>query len=178
MQPKLLHALVQTNREWLQQAARLLESLTDEQYATTPPGYAPHIAGGHMRHILDFYDSFLAGVDSGYVDYDARRRDERTSRDRHYAIERMEATAAALARIEAHNVPATLLIRMEDAGEALAANPWMPSSVARELQTLSSHTIHHFALIAFTLRAHGVAVDPAFGMAPSTIRHRQRQAAA
>jgi len=47
----------------------------------------------------------------------------------------------------------------------------MESSVSRELQVLSSHTIHHFALIAMTLRLHGVEMDPDFGMAPSTLRY-------
>jgi len=40
------------------------------------------------------------------------------------------------------------------------------------LQALSSHTIHHFALIAVTLRLHGIQVDPNFGMSPSTLRYR------
>jgi hypothetical protein len=47
----------------------------------------------------------------------------------------------------------------------------MISSTGRELQTLSSHTIHHFALIAMTLRVLGHKVDRDFGMAPSTLRY-------
>ena len=43
--------------------------------------------------------------------------------------------------------------------------------ISRELQVLSSHTVHHFALIAVTLRMHGVEMDPDFGMAPSTLRY-------
>ena len=43
--------------------------------------------------------------------------------------------------------------------------------------TLSSHTIHHFALIAMALRAHGVAVEAGFGMAPSTLSYQARRAA-
>ena len=34
------------------------------------------------------------------------------------------------------------------------------STVARELIVLSSYTIHHFSLIAITLREPGLAVDP------------------
>jgi hypothetical protein len=48
----------------------------------------------------------------------------------------------------------------------------LTSSVGRELQALSSHTIHHFALIAVTLRLHGIQVDPIFGTSPSTLRYR------
>ena len=40
---------------------------------------------------------------------------------------------------------------------------------------LSSHTIHHFALIGITLRESGLAVDPDFGVANSTLRNCEAQ---
>ena len=60
---------------------------------------------------------------------------------------------------------------MEDAEANAIPDSYMESSVSRELQVLSSHTIHHFALIAITLRMHGVELDSDFGMAPSTLRY-------
>jgi hypothetical protein len=60
---------------------------------------------------------------------------------------------------------------MEDAGSHGVRECFMESSISRELQFLSSHAVHHFALIAMTLRAEGVPMDPDFGMAPSTLRH-------
>ena len=62
-------------------------------------------------------------------------------------------------------------VRMEDAEASVVSESFMESSLSRELQALSSHTVHHFALIAVTLRAHGVQMDPEFGMAPSTLRY-------
>ena len=50
--------------------------------------------------------------------------------------------------------------------------------MSRELQVLSSHTIHHFALIGMTLRAHGVVLDEDFGVALSTLRYRNSKQAA
>src|SRR5258708_40320826 len=61
-----------------------------------------------------------------------------------------------------------LAVRMENADEDV----YLISSVGRELQALSSHTIHHFALIAITLRLQGFDVDPDFGMSPSTLRYQ------
>ena len=61
-----------------------------------------------------------------------------------------------------------LAVRMENA----ETDVWLASSIGRELQALSSHTIHHFALIAVTLRLHGIVVDPDFGMSPSTLRYQ------
>src|SRR5437588_542470 len=57
------------------------------------------------------------------------------------------------------------------AGAHAVRDCFMESSISRELQALSSHTVHHFALIAMTLRMHGVETDADFGMAPSTLRY-------
>jgi hypothetical protein len=160
-----LRALTQLNVRWLDQAIDLVSTLSDHAYAQTP-------AGSHLRHILDFYDSFLAGLGTGRIDYDARLRDPRTSHDRHYAIDRLRRTQSRLWTIPLDDRP--LLVRMEDA--ILDTDPWMPSSVSRELQSLSGHTVHHFALIAVTLRGHGVQLHSDFGVAPSTLRHRREAA--
>jgi hypothetical protein len=61
---------------------------------------------------------------------------------------------------------------MEDAEDSGVRDDVMESTVTRELQVLSSHTVHHFALIALTLRAHGVQIEPDFGTTPSTLRYR------
>jgi hypothetical protein len=60
---------------------------------------------------------------------------------------------------------------MEDTAAKGISDCFMDSSISRELQVLSSHTVHHFALIAMTLRMRGVELDSDFGMAPSTLRY-------
>jgi hypothetical protein len=50
---------------------------------------------------------------------------------------------------------------------------WCRSSVSRELQFLLSHTVHHYALIAMTLRAAGVELDEELGVAPSTLAYQR-----
>ncbi|MBY0503076.1 MAG: hypothetical protein K2X03_04150 [Bryobacteraceae bacterium] len=169
-----IHSLIQTNVAWLRQSLDLIGRLDDRIYASAPAGYAPHHAGGHLRHILEFYECLLDGLASrGQVDYDARKRDESIERSIKAASERIHLTIARLEAIP--TVDCQLLVCPEDSA---AGCPLLPSSLSRELMSLSSHTIHHFALIGMTLRAHGVAVDPRFGMAPSTLRHRERREAA
>lgn len=176
--PQRLRALIGANICWLNQAISVVSTLDDTVYADSPAGLRPHRAGRHLRHILDFYDSFLAGVESGAIDYEARGRDRQTEHDRQHAMERMRDIVRRLGTIVEVPQYEALVVRMETAGAEAGLNPWMPSSISRELQTLSSHTIHHFALIAVTLKAHGVALDPDFGMAPSTLRHTKRKEAA
>lgn len=172
-----LRVLVETNLGWLDQAIQLVATLSDAHYAGTPPGFAPHRAGSHLRHILDFYSAFLTGLETRFVDYDARGRDRATEQHRAHAIERMRGIQQRLREVPGHDGEGSLWVRMEDTVGSPDLDPWMLSSVSRELQTLSSHTIHHFALIAFTLRAHGLDIDPNFGMAPSTLRQGRPQAA-
>ena len=163
------NTLIQTNLRWLRQALRLLARLDDQSYATTPLGLEPHRAGAHLRHIIEFYQAFLNGVESFHIDYDARRRDEAVERSRAAASAAIRSIIKTLETSAALRSESIVWVRMEDAGAARDA--FMESSISRELQVLSSHTIHHFALIAVTLRMHGVEMDPDFGMAPSTLRY-------
>jgi hypothetical protein len=69
-------------------------------------------------------------------------------------------------RLESLQVDGSVQVRAED------AEPYLSSTIGRELQSLSSHTVHHFALIAMSLRAMGIPVEEDFGVAPSTLRYR------
>lgn len=167
-------SLAGINVHWLRRALDLLDRIDDVAFATPPKGWEPCRVSSQLRHVIEFYECFLEGLASSHVDYDARRRDVSIEASREAAaarirrlIERLESNAG----LSSENV---LFVRAEDADGLGLADPFVLSSVARELLALSSHTVHHFALIAMTLRAHGVAVDPDFGVAPSTIRHRER----
>jgi len=169
--PTRQSALIAMNIRWLRQALRLLERLDDHEYSTTAPGFAPHRAGAHMRHVLEFYRCFLDGLEWSHIDYDARCRDGAVERSRKAAADTIKSLIHALeARAEVRQ-ERIVWVRMEDAAKNSVRDSFMESSISRELQVLSSHTVHHFALIALTLRAHGVQMDADFGMAPSTLRY-------
>jgi uncharacterized damage-inducible protein DinB len=172
------HLLVQSNIQWLRQALRLLTVLTDENYCNSPAGFSPHRIGGHLRHILEFYECFLDGLSSGHIDYEARKRNPLIENSRTVA---MESAAALIDRLQSDELPGVdwiVWVRMEDSDHQKLEDRFLTSSLARELQVLSSHTVHHFALIAMTLTALGIPVDPDFGVAPSTLRYRARLEAA
>ncbi len=171
--------LIEINQTWLRQALALAERLDDAVYTASPNGLEPHRAGAHLRHVLEFYSCFLGGVERGLVDYDARRRETAIESSTRAAAERIREIMRALSRLEASHEDSRMFVRMEDADAAEVTAPWLKSSVNRELQVLSSHTIHHFALISMTLRALGVDMDATFGVAPSTLSyHARKQSAA
>ncbi|MEP7363601.1 MAG: hypothetical protein ABI972_10130 [Acidobacteriota bacterium] len=170
-------ALIRMNVGWLRQALALLVTISDEEFASMPEGMAPHRVSGHLRHIIEFYECFLDGLVCSHVDYDSRQRDQSLERSRQVAMARIR---SLIARLETEPVlmgDSILFVRVEDAASLGVRDPFLMSSVARELMTLSSHTIHHFALIAMTLRGHGVPMDASFGVAPSTLAHKARRTA-
>ena len=169
-------ALIDLNKRWLRQALALLGQIAHEQFSTSPAGLAPHRVCGHLRHIIEFYECFLDGLESTHVDYDSRKRDLSIESSPASAAIRISSLIDRLAAEPALGFEMILFVRAEDADGLGLADPYLMSSVARELATLSSHTVHHFALIAMTLRAHGMTIDPDFGVAPSTLRHQHQLA--
>ena len=155
--------LIEMNVRWLEQAESLLARLDDETYEGRR-------IGCHLRHILEFYECLLEGVATGVIDYDARRRDAAVEQSRAVAAARIQHLKAALFGSAAFPGSMAVQVRMEDAG---AADPLLLSTFARELQVLSSHTVHHFAIVACALRDAGMPMDAEFGVAPSTLRYRQ-----
>ena len=160
--------LVQVNIGWLRQALTVMDQIDDETFSTSPPGLAPHRVGSHFRHVLEFYQCFLGGLAISRIDYDARKRDESIERSRQSAVASICSIISLLEEVSSFDEHWALAVRIENADE----NVYLSSSIGRELQALSSHTIHHFALIAITLRLHGLDVDPDFGMSPSTLRYQ------
>jgi uncharacterized damage-inducible protein DinB len=163
--------LIAVNIGLLAQARSLVARLDDATFATSPAGLAPHCVGSHLRHVLEFYQCFLAGLEAGRVDYDARKHDPACERSRRAADSEIAVVIQSLEDASELPEELELAVHAEDAAESYD----LKSSLGRELQALSSHTIHHFALISVTLRMHGVTVDPEFGMSPSTLRFRAAQ---
>lgn len=162
--------LLDHNLRFLRQAADLIATIPAEAYTLARPPVFRSGVGAHLRHCLDHYQSFLDGLASGRIDYDARHRDRATEQSRTTAaavisslIGRLDAlTTADLARPVQSKV---------DCGDDHLDAMWTDSTAPRELQFLISHTVHHYALIGMILRLQGLDTPADFGIAPSTLRH-------
>ncbi|MGD9629639.1 MAG: DinB family protein [Pyrinomonadaceae bacterium] len=144
-------------------AIRLIKSLEDDLYAGTSEDRGS--IGAHFRHNLDVGANFLKGLETGTIDYGNRERDERVERSRLYAVQRFERLICRMKALPNETLETMVLVRSE-------VDPCVchTSSVARELEFLHSHTVHHHAMIAEKLRSLGVNVKADFGVAPSTLR--------
>jgi uncharacterized damage-inducible protein DinB len=171
--------LIEANAGLLLQGLNLLSGMDNESYRRPIPEVFGSAIGGHMRHVLEFYECFFDGIGGGQIDYDGRRRDRRIETSRTFAMHRIESYLGAFRTDGRLTGAVRLRVRMEDAPESLGSDAWLESSVSREMQVLLSHTTHHYALIAVGVRLLGLDVPAHFGVAPSTIRYQaQRREAA
>jgi uncharacterized damage-inducible protein DinB len=151
----------------LKETARVVGQLPPDAYTGSDvPGISGSI-GGHVRHCLDHVRALELGIECGLVDYDARRRDPDIEREQQTAVRALLSAASRLEAIPDDTLRRIVVVRslIASGGPVLDA----PSSVARELAFVISHTIHHNAQIA--LLAHRLGsrrLPPGFGVAPST----------
>lgn len=163
---------LQDNLDLLRQGIELVAGLDAAVYAGVgdPPGRG---IGAHLRHVLDHYAAFLHGVETRFIDYDARIRGGAVESERHEGMRRLVEIAEGLTRVSRDDLDGSVRVREDDSessGEASSV-----SSLRRELQFLHSHTVHHWAIVALLLGKRGVEVAEGFGLAPSTRRYLEAQ---
>jgi hypothetical protein len=121
---------------------------------------------------MDFVGSLLRGIERGRIDYTDRQRDPRVETDRQYAFERSQTLLREIRNFDQRVMGKTVLVRSE-----LDEATWLASSVAREVEFVHSHTVHHHALIAEKLAGFGITTDFGLGVSPSTLEYRKQMAA-
>lgn len=169
--------LVDENVHLLRQGIELIGSLSQDIYRHNGHQHFSSGVGKHFRHILDFYDRFLAG-DDNLIDYDARIRNPRVETDPSFAVDQTRSIISQLESLTAR----TFRSRDEDDRVTVRVETRSPdgiglmtaSSVNRELAQLASHTTHHYAIIRLVLSLLDVDVSEQFGVATSTLRHEHR----
>lgn len=168
--------LVEENLLTLAQLRGLVADLAPDYYRQAFGEHGRHSLGKHVRHIIDHYDALLDALMDGLergmavIDYEQRRRDEALEQWPQQAASHLGALEEQLALLGSGRSPdaLTLAYPMDDEGLTLA------SSLNRELAFLTSHSIHHMAIIALLAEQSGIHLPESFGVHPSTLRHWQR----
>jgi len=152
----------------LEDGLDLIEALSDEDYGFLADEGIWSSPGAHTRHLLDYVDCLVVGLDARRVDYVARKRRLDVERSREAGLAALRDAIETLRRLVAFDERLVLEVRA-DAGE-----DWCGSTLARELRFVASHAIHHHALIRLTLSRRGVEAPPEYGVSASTLAHRAR----
>jgi hypothetical protein len=166
-----------TNAALLDASAALVRELDETAFCSPEirPGGAG--IGPQLRHCADFARSLLDGLESGRIDYDARKRDPLFEVNRAYAIGELESLAERLRALDRRDGDRDLWVRSESTVLPAGVDPWSRSSLRRELLVLLSHTVHHHALVRERLCARGRDPGRHFGLAPSTAAHEAKPCA-
>lgn len=163
-----LELLVGENRNLLLQTEELIGQLSEEQYQRQHPDLGSNSLGEHVRHLIEHYEVFLAS--GAHVDYDRRQRNPEPQRATGTARQRLDELCDELQALLERGVEAEQGMRLNyhpDDGSA-DAELAVPTTVARELAFVASHTLHHMALIRMLATRMGVEPSADFGVARAT----------
>ncbi len=132
--------------------------------------------GQHTRHIIEFYNCLLEQSreqEVPLINYANRRRDHRIESEPDHALALVDQIGEKLKDLEVDTY--CHLNCAEHGQEDLIVN----STIGRELIYNIEHTIHHLAIVKIALKSTmpEIVLPEHFGVAPSTIRHRQEACA-
>ncbi len=130
--------------------------------------------GQHTRHFVEFYQCLLDQTmgEGRVVNYALRARDLRIEEEPVFAADRIGQISSRLLQLD-ENFDCELVC---DEHVDEASGMTVPSNLERELIYNIEHTIHHLAIIKIGLNAVApqITLPAHFGVAPSTIRHKQK----
>ncbi len=153
-------------KQQLQSLAKLLSSLTNNQYTHQIEHLGNASIGGHTRHIIELVQCALKGYETGTIDYINRSRDLRLENDRSFAFSILEQIQMLI------NLPDKELKILSEGSNEISELK-VNTSYFREIVYNAEHTIHHLALIKVALIEMNLKmVDDDFGMAYSTIKYK------
>jgi hypothetical protein len=152
-----------------QQLNEVLDLLTPEQYQTPSENLSGSSVGQHTRHIIELFQCLLTGYTSGRVCYDDRKRDVRIETDQLFAKQLLNEISSSVKR---DNIELKLAGVYDD---SKTEQLQLTTNYYRELLYNLEHTIHHMALIRVGLKELKTELKAEhFGIASSTIRHREQ----
>lgn len=172
-----IDGLVTENEALLSQTQQLIERVGPEGYRCRHPALGAGSIGEHVRHMIEHYEELLGP--GPRVDYDERRRDPQPESSPAAGRERLRTLQQQLRALmdEAGadgNADRPVTVNYHpDTAQSGAGMP-LASSLGRELAFVSSHTLHHMALIRMLALQLGVEPAADFGVARATREFRQR----
>lgn len=159
-------------QENLIEIKKLLLQLTDEQYSYPSNALFGATIGQHVRHILEFYQSFFNRLGTKTINYDNRKRNLLIETNGKYAIQVIDEINASLSL----DIPDEMLVLEGNFCGEEGKQIQIQTSLFRELAYCLEHSIHHQALIKVGLLELDslLFIDETFGLAPATIRFRKK----
>ncbi len=163
-------------KDVLQQGCMFLESIGEEMYSRPLEGEFAACLGAHYRHVLDHFLCLAEGMRTGQVNYDQRRRNPQMESSvtcaRLVTEDLIDEFGGLSSEILQSECAVTYSVGYDET-EAEAVR----SNLAREVMFCVGHAIHHYAILRILCAGVGVKLPYEFGIAPSTLKHRETETA-
>ena len=133
--------LFRDNIDLISRLLTLIELLDNDRWKYEICSINNETIGRHYRHIADFYLQLIAGINSGYIDYDKRARNLSFEENIDFAKITLERIShdLAVSKIE------DKVIRV-NMNQSMGSGS-MDSTIKRELMFVYDHAIHHAHII-------------------------------
>jgi len=167
-------------KDVLQQGCIFLDVIGEETYARPLGGPADEkpaaSLGAHYRHVLDHFLCLAEAIRTSRVNYDERRRNPQLENSVACARLVTEALIDELGALSDEILQRECAVTYSVAyGETEAEA--VSSTLAREVMFCVGHAIHHYAILRLLCAGVGVKLPYEFGIAPSTLKHLETEAA-
>lgn len=165
--------LIETNLEILAQLKSLLSQLKNEQYTSAVEVLSNNTIGKHVRHIIEFYECLLNGLNQNEINYDKRERNLNLETDVYYTLNSIDRLSSIIEK-QQNDMEVNLFVEYKSEESIL-----VKSTYFRELVYNIEHAIHHFAIISIAIKTSfpSILLAPNFGTAYSTIQYQEKQCA-
>lgn len=160
-------SVFQKSNDALQDLINVLQQLPSQDLYSAPcEALSNATIGQHSRHIIELYQSLLAGYQGGEINYDNRKRDTVYENDTEAAVNVIKEIQSGL---EQPDKFVKIFCGTDNSSVCIESNYY------RELLYNLEHCIHHQALIKVALRSvKGLPISDGFGIAPSTLQYRRQ----
>ena len=159
------------SKEILQQGIELLQTITQSDYTQQHAFAQDASIGAHYRHCLEHFEPLL-NMDSGIINYDARKRDSLLETHLPSALDRTNAflETCDYCTLFPLNKPVRVIAKISYSRQNQTE---VISTLEREWMYCISHAIHHYAIISLICHLQNISLPGDFGIAPSTLKHYQ-----
>ena len=157
------------NIEALSELSALILQIPASYYCTEASRYCGPV-GAQVRHVIEFYQGFIHGLEQGNINYDTRSRQVELASSPTQAREAIQGICNHLEELEDRFET----IRFQASG---ANDQWFDttSNLQREMLFLLDHTAHHKAIISLLLEPMGIEMPDGFGLALATKQYQQNR---
>lgn len=158
--------MISSQLEIIEQGKQYLHSISDLQYREIVKPHFTSTPGAHVRHILDHYYALMK-QQTGVINYNIRQRFSSLEKSRFDALQAFEKIADWLGTLTTEDLQSKVSV-ITEISVSEQENFTTESTLERELIFVSSHAVHHYAILKIMASLQGIALDAGLGLAPAT----------